>query len=73
MHPEFLAQKAQAGRVGVFRRKSFAGGDAIQFDDAPAAEVDCVERGENGWEIDAALAQFDPFISARRWARSSHP
>ena len=64
MHPEFLAQVAQAGRVGIFRRERIAGGNTIQFDDAPAAEFDRVKRGKDGRKIDAALAELDPFISA---------
>src|SRR5512146_2407064 len=63
LHPEFLAQKAQAGSVGFFGRKCFALGHAIKCDDAPAAELDLVERCKDCGEVNASLTQFYPLVA----------
>ena len=63
MYSEFLAQIAQAGSVGIFGRERFAFGYAIEFNDAPATEIDRMERRKDGWKIDAAFAELDPFVA----------
>ena len=66
MHPEFLAQIAQAYGVGVLGGKRVAGGNAIEFNDAPATELDGMKGGKDGGKIDAAPAQLNPLVAAGR-------